>query len=374
MNYPPLRGTGHNIQNRRREVARTHQDGGCNHTLQRQADNRTTGALTQPSQVNDHATTPHDDTRTPEDRPQGYETQRLRNEPRQVLNQPRCKRKQIKIATLNMNGRGNNSQDKWGAINNTIKRRQIAMLGLQETHPNNEMQATVGRRFRNALHILHSADPQDPSRTAGVSFAIHKGIIDIKNITYHEVIQGRTILLEIPWGENDKLKIMNIYAPAGNTEKTNFWRLLMEKIESNEDMHPDVMMGDFNLVENPELDRLNNRRGTDPMATRDILTNLKIELDLVDGWCRRHPKKRGYTFTGESQSRLDRIYMKEDTYPWCTEWKIEHPGFKTDHSLVSIQITSENMPFIGRGRWAIPVGLLKNRKLKKDIQELARQL
>ena len=118
-----------------------------------------------------------------------------------------------------MNGRGNHSQDKWGAINNTIKRHQIAVLGLQETHPNNEMQATVGRRFQNALHILHSADPQDPGRTARVSFAIHKGIIDIKNVTYREVIQGRTILLEIPWGENDKLKIMNIYTPAETLKK-----------------------------------------------------------------------------------------------------------------------------------------------------------
>ena len=56
------------------------------------------------------------------------------------------------------------------------------------------------------------------------------------------------------------------------------------------------------------------------------------------------------------------------------DWKIEHPGFKTDHSLVSVQVTLENMPFIGKGRWAIPVNLLKNRDLKKRTQELARKL
>ena len=58
----------------------------------------------------------------------------------------------------------------------------------------------------------------------------------------------------------------------------------------------------------------------------------------------------------------------------CTDWKIEHPGFKTDHNIVSVLITSENMPFIGKGRWAIPVGLLKNQKLKKETQALAKQL
>ena len=37
-------------------------------------------------------------------------------------------------------------------------------------------------------------------------------------------------------------------------------------------------------------------------------------------------------------------------------------------------MTSENMPFIGKGRWAIPVGLMKNKWLKKETQRLARQL
>ena len=123
---------------------------------------------------------------------------------------------------------------------------------------------------------------------------------------------------------------MNMYAPARNTEKTGFWKLLLETIENDEGLCPDIIMGDFNIVENPELDRLNNRRGADPMAARNTLVNITVELNLVDGWQHRHPKKRGYTFIGEIQSRLDRIYAKEDIYPWCTDWRIEHPGFKTD--------------------------------------------
>ena len=104
------------------------------------------------------------------------------------------------------------------------------------------------------------------------------------------------------------------------------------------------------------------------------MSELTVELNLTDGWRRRHPAKRGYTYTGNGQSRLDRVYVKEDIYPWCSDWKIEHLSFKTDHSLVSVQVTSENMPFIGKGRWAIPVNLLKNRKLKRETQELTRQL
>ena len=273
-----------------------------------------------------------------------------------------------------MKGRGDHLQNKWGSINNVMKRRQIAVLGLQETHPSDEMQETIGRRFRNALHIVHSADPDDPSTTGGVSVAIQKSMVDAKGITHRIVIPGRAILVEIPWNGSKRLRVLNIYAPARNANKAEFWERLLSDINNDETLRPDVIMGDFNLVENPEIDRLNNRRGTDPTAARNAMTELTTELNMADGWRRRHPGKRGYTFIGSSQSRLDRIYTREDIYPWCTDWKIEHPSFETDHSLVSVQMTSENMPYIGRGRWAIPVNLLRNRQMKKGTQELARKL
>ena len=83
----------------------------------------------------------------PEDRSQGGVVQRLRNELRVALAQPRQRCKHLKVASLNMNGRGDHSQDKWGAINNMMKRCQIAVLGLQETHPSDKMKSTIGRRF-----------------------------------------------------------------------------------------------------------------------------------------------------------------------------------------------------------------------------------
>ena len=143
-------------------------------------------------------------------------------------------------------------------------------------------------------------------------------------------------------------------------------------MEESEDLRLDIVMGDSNLVKNPEVDRLHNRGGADPVTARNVMSELTMELNLMDGWRWRNPTKRGYTYMGKSQLRLDRIHVKEDLYPWCTDWKIEHPGVKTDHSMVSVQLTSENMPYIGRGRWVIPVNLLKNKQLKKEMQQLVR--
>ena len=350
------------------------QDGGGGYSLRRLATEQATDAPTPSNQEMGGSPPNPDPGQRPGNNPHGRCGVRPRNQPIQILNQPRRRRKNLKIASLNMNGRGGHSQDKWGSINNTMKKRQIAILGIQETHPSDEMRDAIGKRFRNALHIVHSADPNEPSRVGGVSIAVNKALVDVKNISHRVVIHGRAMILEIPWNENDRLRIMNVYAPANNTEKASFWNLMLEIIADDDSLRPDIMMGDFNLVENPEIDRLNNRTGADPPAARDALSELNVELNLVDGWRRRHPHKRGYTYVGISQSRLDRIYTKEDIYPWCTDWRIEHPGFKTDHSLTSVQITSENMPFIGKGRWAIPVNLLKIKDLKRKTQELAKEL
>ena len=135
-----------------------------------------------------------------------------------------------------------------------------------------------------------------------------------------------------------------------------------------------MVLGDFNLVENPKINRLINRGGTNPTAARNALSELAVELNLVDGWRRQHPQKRRYTYIENGQSRLDRVYTRKEMYWWCRDWKIKHPGMVTDHNLVSVQITSANMPFMGRGRWMIPINLLKNKHLKKKTQELARAM
>ena len=86
----------------------------------------------------------------------------LRSTPQQALRQPRRQKQALKIASLNINGNGTVTDDKWGAVNNVMKVRRIAILAAQETHPTMEMQERLQKRFRNSLLFFHSADPEDP--------------------------------------------------------------------------------------------------------------------------------------------------------------------------------------------------------------------
>jgi len=372
-NDPSTTREGQNVQGRRDPTGNRH-EGGSREALRRFEANQATDASTSEAPDSGGRTPIQSQNQAANDTGSTGERPRTRNEPNGRLNQPRRKKQSLKITTLNMNGRGNQTQDKWGSINNVMKRRQIAVMALQETHPTDELQETIGKRFRNALHLVHSADADVPGQKGGVSIAVNKKMIETSKITHTTVIAGRAIMIDIPWNGEDTMRILNVYAPVKNTEKTEFWVTLLERIENMNGAKPDIVLGDFNLVENPEIDRLNNRRGTDPLTARNALSDLIVELNLTDGWRRRHPRKRGYTYIGNGQSRLDRIYAREEIYQWCTDWKIEHPGVKTDHSLVGVQITSENMPFLGRGRWMIPINLLKNKHLKRETQKLAKQM
>ena len=52
------------------------------------------------------------------------------------------------------------------------------------------------------------------------------------------------------------------------------------------------------------------------------------------------------------------------------EWKTEAVGISTDHKMVSMFMTTPLSPHIGKGRWSIPLHLLKEKSFKHEIQKL----
>ena len=62
-------------------------------------------------------------------------------------------------------------------------------------------------------------------------------------------------------------------------------------MENDENLQPDIMLGDFDLMKNPEIDHLNNRRGVDPMVAKDATSEPTTKLNqLTDSWRQRNPR------------------------------------------------------------------------------------
>ena len=150
-------------------------------------------------------------------------TARLRNTPQGNLRQPRRQKQSMKIASLNINGNGPRASDKWGAISNMMRKRKVAILAAQETHPTLETQESLQRRFRS-LHFFHSADPNEPGSRNGVTIVLNKDLIKTTNVLMSEVVDGRVMVVSIPWNGEDTLQIMNVYALVKTMRKRCFGR------------------------------------------------------------------------------------------------------------------------------------------------------
>lgn len=136
------------------------------------------------------------------------------------------------------------------------------------------------------------------------------------------------------------------------------------------------MLGDFNVVEDA-LDRIPPK--ADPPGASTALHNLRTHLQLKDGWQSENPDTLAYTFAqsafqGGSQSHLDRIYLNSELIPFSKEWEVSPPSIHTDHQLVSARISSKQMPFVGRGRWSLPLYVLKDEELTNKVLELGKSL
>ena len=194
----------------------------------------------------------------------------------------------LKIASLNMRGRGN---DKWNHINQIIRDKKIGVLVAQETHLDDNQVDHLHSLFDKRIKIHHTIDPHRPN-AKGVAIILNKEITNTQNVVTTEIIPGRALLVQIPWHTNLIIKILAVYAPNTVAENEAFWNAILEKWQRDHIPKPDLMIGDYNLVES-SIDRLPCH--TDNALPVMALQNLKSMLLLHDGWRRTHPTKKAYT-------------------------------------------------------------------------------
>jgi hypothetical protein len=55
------------------------------------------------------------------------------------------------------------------------------------------------------------------------------------------------------------------------------------------------------------------------------------------------------------QARLDRIYIAARIKQQTFGWEIKESAILTDHSMVTVRYAPKEAPFIGKGRWTLPL-------------------
>ncbi|PPQ78824.1 hypothetical protein CVT24_002384, partial [Panaeolus cyanescens] len=280
----------------------------------------------------------------------------------------------MKIGTLNMNGGGSRATEgKWENINQIVRDEHLDVLVLQETHLTTEKMIDLCTRYPR-LYIINTHDPEQ-TNAKGVAIVLNKHRTRWREIHATEIAEGRAVLVEVPWKQNESIKILGVYAPNETDLQEEYWNKMSEFFEKDKSISPDIMMGDLNIVEN-KIDRHPPHR--DATAATESLHNFRMEHNLQDSWRHKNPDKLEYTYTQfqnkkpKSLSRIDRIYLNRDKVENCYAWESKYTGIKTDHKLVTVKIENPSMPFIGKGRWAMPNSVIKNEQLTSSIKEAGR--
>ena len=311
--------------------------------------------------TNNQAAQPGSPNPTRDNPPADPETQHQRPK------QPANTRANILLATLNIKGRSSvtsetrNQVSKWTDIHRFIRQKQISILCVQETHLEQTHVDTITALYGKRLDVHNSPLPSNPGVSAGVAFVINKERLNPTNVLTRELIPGRAQLLTLKWNDNNSITILNVYAPNSAQEHPAFWTNIHQKLtDPNMPVHVDVMLGDFNITEDL-IDRAPAH--SDNYTAREALREFRESLNLLDQWRHDNPNTRSYTFTSNnhSLSRLDRIYSTRQLSPTLYDWETTDTIIPSDHKMVLVRHVPTHMPFVGPGRWTLPLTLLSDK-------------
>ncbi|KAI0362616.1 DNase I-like protein, partial [Trametes cingulata] len=282
-------------------------------------------------------------------------------------------RAKFKLATLNMRGATSSQEgetrNKWMLLNQVVRDRRIGVLAVQETHLDQTGAGELSRLFGQNVEIFVSADEHRPTGARGVAFLVNKRVLKARECTATEVVPGRAMLLSFKWSADANVTLLNVYAPNDRRENQCFWEQLRERRLEN----VDAVLGDMNMVEQAR-DRLPEHGDSEGQV--EAMADLMQGMGLVDGWRKEQPHMRLYSYmqssTG-SQSRIDRIYVKMQAAHAYDGWTTEEPGIPTDHRIVMVSVACRGAPFVGKGRWTMPVHLLNDELMVKKMRALGEE-
>ncbi|KIM64469.1 hypothetical protein SCLCIDRAFT_15235 [Scleroderma citrinum Foug A] len=186
-------------------------------------------------------------------------------------------------------------------------------------------------------------------------------------------ISRRAIFLSIPRKHGDTLHLINVYALNDLTQHAHFWAEVTTHWSANHLPHPHLLLGNFNMVEDP-IDRVPARSDSEPVST--ALRTCRQTLGLQDTWHHSFPDERSFSYISahNTMSRIDRIYTNSTTGKCLSDWVVECSEVPSDHRMILVRFAPQNAPYIGKGHWSWPVGLLYNKPLNGKIHALGLEL
>ena len=145
---------------------------------------------------------------------------------------------------------------KLNQISQVLEQRRIAILALQETHMSDSRCEEMADFFKKRMTVFSTADPEKPSACAGVAIVLNNSHMLTEGAISTTIVPGRALLVQTNWHAGDQITILAIYAPnlkgADGSESKAFFQKIQKFFEENPLVaKPEIVLGDFNVVEDP---------------------------------------------------------------------------------------------------------------------------
>ena len=218
-------------------------------------------------------------------------------------------------------------------------------MGLSETKLSQE-KAKFTFKDQDDYKAFHSCDDETPNG-AGVALLVHKSLA--KNIHKIERFEGKMIILHFKFKGRKRLCIIQIYLPSEkrNSEKiqNHIQKVIKEERLVNSNI---VVMGDFNAVNNPMVDRSTKKSDWKPEAPIFPYLEDSGFLDIHKHWEEAIHNKKYPSHTWKntkSSSRIDYIWLSQDLALNIYSFKNEEFDTITnsDHTLLQVAILSDEI-------------------------------
>ena len=267
----------------------------------------------------------------------------------------------LKIISTNCRGLGDFHKRK--DVFEYLRSRNASIFCLQDTHFTKNIEKIV--RMQWGLEVISSYGTSD---SRGVSILFNN------NFEYKitEIIRdnyGNYIIPNILIEQKYSITLVNIYGP--NQDNPDFYRDLRQKLTDIESDYS-IICGDFNLVQNFELDCDQYLRHNNPRAVNEV-NILKEELNLVDPWRVYNFEAKKYTWFRKNptkKARLDFFLISESLLTIVDDVRII-PGYRSDHSIISLDIKISN--FVnGKGFWKFNNSLLTDKIFVEKVKNVIR--
>ena len=275
----------------------------------------------------------------------------------------------LTFATFNVNGAS--KQEKQKDIFDFLRRKQLDIIFLQETHCKSETENIVRSLWGYNCFVCGSS-----SSSKGVIILFKNSF----NYKVHKVIKdemtGSFLILDITIFD-ERYTLVNIYGPS-DKDYPNFFSDVFQKVEEIGNGQV-ITAGDWNVVLEPKIDARNYLSFNNRPRSRRCIKEIMDIFDLVDIFRSVHPDKKAYSwrqFHSIKQSRLDYFLISDSLKTKILDVNIQ-PGYRSDHSLVTISLKNVQLIDKPKGYWKFNNSLLYDKNyievVKKVITNVKRQ-